>query len=628
MILRRPSAAPANGAGRTATATRSGPPPLESLDPRRLRALPAAELPLLAERIRRFLVARVCATGGHLGPNLGVVELTMALHRVFDSPRDALLFDTGHQSYVHKILTGRAGGFGMLRQQGGLSGYPSRTESEHDWVENSHASTALAYADGLAKALRLTGAAADRTVLAVVGDGALTGGAAWEGLNNIGAAPDRPVIVVLNDNGRSYAPTTGGLAAHLADLRERLGRPGVASPPTVFEQCGLAYLGPVDGHDIGALEDALRQARDLRRPVVVHVLTRKGRGYEPAERDRADHLHGVGVLDPATGRPIVPGAPSWTSVFGREMARIGARRPALVAVTAAMLLPVGLGPFAEAFPDRVYDVGIAEQHAVGSAAGLAMGGLHPVVCLYGTFLNRAVDQLLMDVALHRLPVTFVLDRAGITGPDGPSHHGAWDMALLGAVPGLRMAAPRDPVRLCELLDEAIADDTGPTAIRFPKATASVEVPALARVEDVDVLHRSPRRRQDVLLVSISAMAERCLDAAGLLERYGLGTTVVDPRWITPVNPFLPRLAARHRLVVTVEDGCRAGGAGSLIAQACVDAAFPVPVLNLGLPREFIGAGDREELLDEHGLSAERIAGSVLDACGTLFDPDGAVPIGR
>ncbi len=575
-------------------------------EPGDLRALPPAALAELAEEIRGFLVEKVCRSGGHLGPNLGVVELTIALHRVFRSPRDAIVFDTGHQSYVHKILTGRRGGFDTLRQQHGLSGYPARAESAHDLVENSHASTALSYADGLAKARQLCGDSEkdrDGRVVAVVGDGALTGGMCWEALNNIGGTA-LPVIVVLNDNTRSYSPTTGALAGHLRRLRE-------GSRGNLFRELGFAYMGPVDGHDIGAVERALRQAAAVERPCVVHVVTVKGKGYPPAERDEVDHLHAVGIVDPDTGHATTKGDQTWTSVFADEITVLGAERADLVCVTAAMLHPTGLTPFAARFPDRVFDVGIAEQHAVTSAAGLAMGGRHPVVAIYSTFLNRAFDQVLADVALHRLPVTFVLDRAGITGPDGPSHHGMWDASILHAVPGLRLAAPRDPTRLRELLREAI-DTDAPTAIRYPKATVAADLPAVARMDGVDVLHRSKALPLDVLLVTAGPTAQAAADAAGRLARAGVGVTVVDPRWVLPVNPALAAMAARHRLLVTVEDNTRAGGIGTALTQTCHDAGVSTPVVNLGLPNAFVSHGSREALLAEAGLDADGITRTVLE----------------
>ncbi|MEU0990404.1 1-deoxy-D-xylulose-5-phosphate synthase [Streptomyces sp. NPDC005953] len=580
--------------------------------PAALRTVPGEHLGELAAEIRAFLVEKVCATGGHLGPNLGVVELTLALHRVFDSPRDTIIFDIGHQAYVHKLLTGRFRDFDGLRQQGGLSGYPSRTESVHDLVENSHASTALSYADGLAKARRLSSEAdRDRAVVAVIGDGALTGGLAWEALNNLGAAPERPVIVVINDNGRSYAPTTGALAVHLSDLRRQAD--GARPESNVFIELGFAYLGPVDGHDVSAIEEALHRAQDLGRPVVVHTVTTKGKGYEPAERDEADCLHAVGAVNPATARSSIPAGQSWTSVFGSELATLAAERDDLVAITASMLRPTGLHPMQEKLPDRVFDVGIAEQHAVASAAGLAMGGFHPVVAIYATFLNRALDQVLMDVALHRLPVTFVLDRAGITGPDGPSHHGVWDPSMLSAVPGLRIAAPRDTVQLAEQLREAVAMNDGPTVLRLPKATAGPPIPSLARMDGLDILHRTRSGPLDVLLIPAGPLASAALEAAVLLEDQGLGVTVADPRWILPVNAALPAHAARHRLVVTIEDALRTGGMGTALAQACQDLAVPTPVITLGLPTAFVQQGPRAALLAEAGLDGPGIVAAVLAA---------------
>ncbi|WP_440073657.1 1-deoxy-D-xylulose-5-phosphate synthase [Streptosporangium sp. OZ121] len=639
-------------------------------DPGDLRRLPSARLPALAGEIRRFLVDKVSATGGHLGSNLGAVELSVALHRVFASPQDAIVFDTGHQAYVHKILTGRRDDFDGLRQPGGLSGYPSRAESVHDVVENSHASTALSYADGLAKAVRLSGRA-DRHVVAVIGDGALTGGLALEAVNNLGAAPGLPVIVVINDNGRSYARTAGGLAAHLAALRRS--RPGLPDPESrgdgeeprrapreagepgetretgntaetrdagdgrdatrpagtnVFEALGFSYLGPVDGHDIDALEGALLRARALGRPVVVHAVTVKGKGYGPAEDDEADRMHGIGVLDPATGRPPAATAatpPSWTSVFAKEITAIGAERPAVIAITAAMPGPTGLAAFAARFPDRFVDVGIAEQHAVTCAAGLAMNGMHPVVAMYATFCNRAFDQALMDVALHRLPVTLVLDRAGITGPDGPSHHGMWDLVLLGMIPGLRIAAPRDATRLREALHEAVGFDGGPTAIRYPKASVGPDIVALRRLGGaggVDVLAENGDR---VLLVAVGSLAGPCVAAAAQLRHHGVGATVVDPRWVDPVHPALVELAASHGLVVTVEDGLRTGGVGAAVATACADADLDTPVRALGLPREFIGHGDRAHLLAAAGLDHGSITASVLRAVHAPTRPATAGP---
>jgi 1-deoxy-D-xylulose-5-phosphate synthase len=577
-----------------------------------LRAMPFAHLAEAARRIREHLIHSVARCGGHLGSNLGVVELTMAIHRVFDSPRDRIIFDTGHQAYVHKLLTGRWEAFGSLRRAGGLSGYPSRTESPHDMVENSHASTALAYADGLAKADALDGE--DRHVVVVIGDGALTGGLAWEALNNLGVS-DRPVVVVLNDNGRSYAPTVGGLAAHLTRLRL-----GTEAGPSVFETLGLAYVGPVDGHDQPALESALREARALRRPVVVHCATVKGRGYAPAEADDIENMHAIKPIDPHTGIPTGPANAGWTEVFSEELCAIGAERPDVVAMTAAMPGPTGLLPFRDRYPDRFFDVGIAEQQAVTSAAGLAMAGRHPVVAIYATFLNRALDQVLMDVALHRLPVTFVLDRAGITGPDGASHHGMWDTAILAAVPGLRVAAPRDPARLRRLLREAV-DTDGPTVVRYPKASVGPDIPAVERVSTVDIL---ARYGDDALLVAAGAMAGPCLAAAQQLKQYGIGVTVVDPGWIMPVDPVLVELAAQFPVVVTAEDAVRTGGAGAALAQACTDAHVPAAVYNLGLPPAFIDHGERADILTAAGLDGTGIARAVLDVAARAAAGAGAV----
>ncbi|MGH3535156.1 MAG: 1-deoxy-D-xylulose-5-phosphate synthase [Pseudonocardiaceae bacterium] len=571
--------------------------------PADLKGLPVAALSALAQEIRAFLIDKVSGVGGHLGPNLGVVELTIAVHRVFDSPRDVLLFDTGHQAYVHKILTGRCTDFDFLRQAGGLSGYPSRVESVHDVIENSHASTALSYADGLAKAFALRGGA-DRRVVAIVGDGALTGGMCWEALNNIGAAPDRPVIIVLNDNGRSYSPTVGGFARHLAELRQC-----DVDRHTLFEDLGLAYLGPVDGHDITGVESALRRAAALRRPVLVHCITQKGNGYPPAEQDETDCLHTVGVIDPSTGRPRSVGKPTWTSVFAQEIVAIGADRADVVCVTAAMLHPTGLGGFATRFPHRVFDVGIAEQHAVTSAAGLAIGGFHPVVALYATFAGRAFDQFLMDVALHQLPVTVVLDRAGITGPDGPSHHGMWDAAILPVIPGLRLAAPRDCAQLRELLREAVDVADGPTVIRYPKATAGPDIPATGRIGQYDILRDDPAAVG--LLIAVGPMAQPCLAAAKELTVHGVPVTVIDPRWIAPLDPALVKLAGAHRLVLTVEDTTTTGALGARIAQALAAAGADTCAATFALPPRFLPHASRAQLLQAHGLDASGIATAVL-----------------
>ncbi|MDV6278307.1 1-deoxy-D-xylulose-5-phosphate synthase [Rhodococcus erythropolis] len=572
-----------------------------------LRHLSDTRLDELADSIRTFLIKNVCATGGHLGSNLGVVELTIALHRVFDSPAEPILFDTGHQAYVHKIVTGRSDRFRSLRRDGGLSGYPNRSESVHDWIENSHASTALSYADGLSKARHIAGDEAP--VVAVVGDGAMTGGMAWEALNNIGTA-GLPVIIVLNDNGRSYSPTVGSFSDHLTDLRAEDGLVDKACG-NLFTSLGCAYLGPTDGHDIAALEVVFCTARVMRKPVVVHVVTTKGEGFEPALSDEADRLHAVGVVDPRDARPVAPPRPSWTAVFGEELLRFGHERQDVVAVTAAMRGPTGLDAFAAAFPDRFFDVGIAEQHAVASAAGMAMGGLRPVVALYSTFLSRAFDQVLMDVALHRLPVTFVVDRAGVTGPDGPSHHGMWDASLLSLVPGLQLAAPRDATQLRLLFREAVACVNGPTAVRLPKAAVGVDVPAVREEGTVDVLLESGSR--DVLLISYGAMATTCLESAKTLQDQDIGVTVVDPRWACPVTDDLLDIIRAHRLVITVEDNERTGGLGSRVTQSCRDRMILPPVFNLGLPCGFLDQGTRGDVLAAAGLSAGEIARQVLRA---------------
>jgi 1-deoxy-D-xylulose-5-phosphate synthase len=582
-----------------------------------LKELSTETLAALAQEIRAFLIDKVSGVGGHLGPNLGVVELTIAAHRVFDSPQDVLLFDTGHQAYVHKILTGRCAEFDSLRQAGGLSGYPCQAESVHDVIENSHASTALSYADGLAKAFALRGAT-DRRVVAIVGDGALTGGMCWEALNNIGAAPDRPVIIVLNDNGRSYSPTVGGLARHLAALRQSdLGQsdPGQSDPgqsdlgQSLFENLGLVYFGPVDGHDIAHIENALQRADQLHCPVVVHCITRKGNGYPPAERDDADCLHTVGVIDPSTGRPRSAGKPTWTSVFAEEITAIGAERDDVVCLTAAMLHPTGLTGFAARFPDRVFDVGIAEQHAITCAAGLALGGLHPVVTIYSTFTSRAFDQLLMDVALHRLPVTIVADRAGITGPDGPSHHGMWDASLLPIVPGLRLAAPRDCARLRELLHEALDVADGPTVIRYPKAAAGPDIPAIGRIGECDILRDNSAAVG--LLIAVGPLAGPCLAAADELTAHDVPVSVVDPRWIAPLDASLLTLAAAHRLVLTVEDTTSTGALGGRIAQALAAAGADTCAATFALPPRFLPHASRDQILHAHGLDAAGIATAVL-----------------
>ncbi|MGW1088206.1 1-deoxy-D-xylulose-5-phosphate synthase [Streptomyces sp. NPDC002596] len=614
--------------------------------PRDLDRLTPEQLDQLAGEIRTFLVDAVSKTGGHLGPNLGVVELTIALHRVFDSPKDKVLFDTGHQSYVHKLLTGRQD-FSKLKSKGGLSGYPSRAESEHDIIENSHASTVLGWADGLAKANEVL--KKDDHVVAVIGDGALTGGMAWEALNNIAAAKDRPLVIVVNDNERSYAPTIGGLANHLATLRttdgyerflargkdilERtpvVGKPlyetlhgakkglkDFIAPQGMFEDLGLKYVGPIDGHDIEALESALQRAKRFGGPVIVHCLTEKGRGYTPALLDEADRFHAVGKIHPDTGLPIATSGLDWTSVFGEEMVKLGKERKDIVAITAAMLQPVGLTKFEKEFPDRIYDVGIAEQHGAVSAAGLATGGLHPVFAVYATFLNRAFDQVLMDVALHKCGVTFVLDRAGITGTDGASHNGMWDMSILQCVPGLRIAAPRDADQVRAQLREAVEVDDAPTVVRFSKGAVGPSVKAVGKVGGMDVLRRADTARPDVLLVSVGALAPMCLEIADLLDAQGITTTVVDPRWVKPVDEAMAPLAEQHRVVVTVEDNSRAGGVGSAVAQALRDAGVDVPLRDFGIPSRFLDHASRKEVMAEIGLTAPDIARQVTGLVAKL-----------
>lgn len=609
--------------------------------PRDLDALSNEQLAELADEVRAFLVENVSRTGGHLGPNLGVVELTIALHRVFSSPDDPFIFDTGHQSYVHKLLTGRQD-FSALRVRGGLAGYPQRGESPHDVVESSHASSSLSWADGISRALTATGRA-DRHVVAVVGDGALTGGMTWEALNNISDDNDRNLVIVVNDNGRSYAPTIGGMSRYLnrvrtagayKDLHQRSDRLFRALGPVgravfrgvrggthgflsrfvnneaLYSNLDIKYLGPVDGHDLPALLETLELAKSYGAPVIVHTITEKGRGYQPARDDEADQFHAVGRIDPATGETLSSGGRGWTDVFSEALVSVGERRSDVIAMTAAMLRPTGLAPFAERFPDRVYDVGIAEQHAVTSAAGLAFGGLHPVVALYATFMGRAFDQVLMDVALHRAGVTFVLDRAGVTGPDGPSHHGMWDLAMLQIVPHIRIAAPRDGARLTEALDEAVEVDDAPTVIRFPKGAVAADLPAIERLDDgVDVLARG--ESEDVLIVAIGAFAELAIDVADRLRAQGIGATVIDPRWAIPVQPSIVELAAHHRLVITLEDGIRVGGIGTRVRQVLREAGIDTAVDELGLPDEFIDHASRDEILSDAGLTAPRIAQDIV-----------------
>ncbi|HET9501513.1 MAG TPA: 1-deoxy-D-xylulose-5-phosphate synthase [Marmoricola sp.] len=613
---------------------------LESISgPQDLRRLDDRQLTELASEIRDELIRTCAPRGGHLGPNLGVVELTMAIHRVFDSPRDRVVFDTGHQAYVHKMLTGRAAQFDTLRSEDGLSGYPSRRESDHDIVENSHASTSLSYADGLAKAYALRGE--DRHVVAVIGDGALTGGMAWEALNNIAEGRNRRLVIVVNDNGRSYMPTVGGLANHLTTLRTnpryeqvldlvksklngvrgvgpavydalhavKKGMKDALAPQGLFEDLGLKYVGPIDGHDEQALEQSLAQAKRFGGPVIVHVITRKGFGYDPAERNEVDQLHQIGAFDVETGEARPKGR-IWTDFFSEEMVALGAERPDVVGITAAMLYPVGLDRFAAAHPDRVFDVGIAEQHAVTSAAGLAMGGMHPVVAIYATFLNRAFDQVLMDVALHRCGVTFVLDRAGVTGDDGASHNGMWDLSIFQVVPGLRLAAPRDGRRVRELLREAVAVDDAPTMLRLPKGPPPEDIEAVDRAGSVDVLVRDGAK--DVLIVGVGSMAAVSVDVAGRLADQGIGVTVVDPRWVKPLDPALVGLAREHRLVVSVEDNGRVGGVGSALLQLLNDEGVRTPFRLKAIPQEFLAHAKRDRILERIGLTPQALALSVVE----------------
>ncbi len=608
--------------------------------PAALKALPATQLPALAEEIRTFLVTEVSKTGGHLGPNLGVVELTIALHRVFDSPRDTIVFDTGHQSYVHKLLTGRHD-FSKLKKQGGLSGYPSRAESEHDVVENSHASTALSWADGIAKGRRLRGETGRHTV-AVIGDGALTGGMAWEAINNIAVDKTLPLTIVVNDNERSYAPTIGGLADHLATLRttrgyERFldwGKRSLAKTPVVggamfetlhgvkkgikdivapqgmFEDLGLKYIGPVDGHDEQAVERALRKAKDFGGPVIVHVITQKGRGYQPAIDDEADQFHGVGKFNPETGLPFEVSGRIWTDEFNEEMVAIGAERPDVVALTAAMLIPVGLDGFAAAYPDRVFDVGIAEQHAVTMASGLAYSGLHPVVAVYATFLNRAFDQLLMDCALHKAGVTFILDRAGVTGSDGASHNGMWDMTLTSIVPGLRLAAPRDGEQVKRQLREALDVSDAPTVIRFPKGDVADPLTAVRTSGDVDVLFENSGKDVDLLVVGVGAFASLAIEAGEKVAAHGRDVRVVDPRWVLPVSDDLVELARHAGAVAIIEDNLVSGGVGSAVTLALRAAGVDVPVHTYGIPKQFLDHASRGQILEELGLTADQVVADL------------------
>ncbi len=627
------------------------------VSPSDLTNLSFPELAQLSGEIREFLIEKVSKSGGHLGPNLGVVELTIAIHRVFESPKDTIIFDTGHQSYVHKLLTGRYSGFDKLRQRGGISGYPNRSESEHDVVENSHASTALSWADGVARGNLIKGDI-DKTVVCVVGDGALTGGMSWEALNNIASSDDLKLVIVVNDNERSYSPTIGGLATYLSTLRTtsgyekfldwgkgvlektpvvggpiyetlhgvKKGLKDIVAPQGMFEDLGLKYLGPIDGHNIEAIESALEHAKNFGAPVLVHVITEKGRGHAPAVNDAAEKFHAVGIVDPETGVPLSKSEPNWTSVFANEICEIGAKREDIVAITAAMLGPTGLDKFAERFPNRTFDVGIAEQHATTSAAGMAFTGLHPVVAIYSTFLNRAFDQLLMDVALHKAGVTFVLDRAGITGDDGPSHHGIWDLALTGIVPTLHVAAPRDAATLREVLRESLEINDAPSLLRFPKGAVGADIPAFERRDGIDVLYRG--ESADVLLVSVGAMAKICVEAASQAYREGVGVTVIDPRWVKPLPVSLLTMAQRYKSVVVVEDGIKHGGIASTISEMFREAGLDVPIHSIGVPLEFIEHSKRGEILTDLGITSQNITHQLVSWSSSLKDElkTGVMPV--
>jgi 1-deoxy-D-xylulose-5-phosphate synthase len=614
--------------------------------PADLAALSSDQLIELAAEIRQFLIEKVSKTGGHLGPNLGVVELTIAIHRIFDSPKDVVLFDTGHQSYVHKILTGRADSFDGLRQRNGIAGYPNRRESEHDVIENSHASTALSWGDGISRGFSLTGQD-DRSVVVVVGDGALTGGMSWEALNNIASTEKRNLVIVVNDNERSYSPTIGGVATYLSTLRAtqgyenfldwgksvltktpvvgtpifetlhgvKKGIKDIIAPQGMFEDLGLKYMGPIDGHDIAAIEKALQVAKDFDEPILIHVITEKGKGHKPAIADEAEKFHAVGIVDPETGLPVSKSAPTWTSIFSEELVKAGTERTDIVAMTAAMLGPTGLTEFAKKFPDRTIDVGIAEQHAVTSAAGLAFAGIHPVVALYSTFLNRAFDQLLLDVALHHAGVTFVLDRAGITGDDGPSHHGIWDLALTGLVPTMHVAAPRDGARLREVFREAITISDAPSMVRFPKGAVQADIAAFERRDGIDVLYRG--ESADVLLISIGAMAGIAVEAASQAYREGVGVTVIDPRWVKPLPKSLVTMAQRYKSVIVLEDGIKHGGIASALAEMFSDAGVLIAIHSIGVPLEFIEHSKRGEILEDLGITTQKIARDIVEWCSTV-----------
>ncbi len=619
--------------------------------PADLKDLDHGQLAQLSDEIRKFLIEKVSRSGGHLGPNLGVVELTLAVHRVFDSPKDPIIFDTGHQAYVHKIVTGRRDGFDRLRQRNGLAGYPSRVESVHDVVENSHASTALSWADGIARGFKLRGEH-DRTVVAIVGDGSLTGGMAWEALNNIATSEDLRLVIVVNDNERSYSPTIGGMAKHLSTLRAtkgyekfldwgkdvlertpvvghgiyealhgmKKGLKDFVAPQGLFEDLGIKYLGPIDGHDFESLEHELENAKRFQGPVIVHAITEKGRGHLPALNDEAEKFHAVGVVDPETGEPLAPSGTSWTRVFSEELISLGEKKEEIVAITAAMLGPTGLDAFAKRFPERTFDVGIAEQHATTSAAGLAFTGLHPVVAVYSTFLNRAFDQLLLDVGLHRAGVTFVLDRSGVTGDDGPSHHGIWDLALTSIVPGIKVAAPRDGQRLRELLAEAVEINDGPSVIRFPKGQVASELRAFERRDGIDVLYRG--ESADVLLIAVGAMAHLAVEAAAIAYQEGVGVTVVDPRWVDPLPAHLVTMAGRFSEVVVLEDGIEGRGVANTFEILMRESGFARSVHSIGVPRRFIEHSKRGEILADIGLTSGSVAQRLVALRSTSLNSFG------
>jgi 1-deoxy-D-xylulose-5-phosphate synthase len=605
----------------------------------KLQEMSPAQLKDLAADIRVFLIEKVSKTGGHLGPNLGVVEMTIAIHRAFESPKDIVLFDTGHQSYVHKILTGRAHQFDLLRQRSGISGYPNRRESEHDVIENSHASTALSWADGISRGFSLSGQS-DRHVVAVVGDGALTGGMSWEALNNLSPESERNLVIVVNDNERSYSPTIGGLATYLTTLRasreyERIlgrgkrmlhntpvvgkyiygtlhglkkGIKDMVAPQGMFEDLGFKYLGPIDGHDIAAMEKTLHMAKEFGAPVIVHAITEKGRGYTPAIEDIAEKFHAVGIVDPVTGKPLKASAPSWTNVFSEEITAIGRENSKIVAITAAMLGPTGLDKFAQNFPERTIDVGIAEQHAVTSAAGLAYAGMHPVIAIYSTFLNRAFDQLLLDVALHKAGVTFVLDRAGITGDDGPSHHGIWDLALTGIVPNMHVGAPRDGARLKEILRSCIAISDAPSMVRFPKGAVPADISALERVDGIDILHKGTT--QQVLIISVGSMAGMAIEVAQLAQTQSIEITVVDPLWVKPIPNALLNMCANYSTVIVMEDGIKHAGIASTISEALRESGSNCSLHSIGVPLEFIEHSKRAEILEDISITPAAIVQQI------------------